>query len=280
MNHSTKKDNLLFLLCALLSYGSLSYCRGQDGPWGDLLMRGFERKAVFAKTWVIVFTKKSEMLAFSTLPYKGFGNTFPSDVQGTPDLCFQLKIAMDVDGIFFQGRVIRNESPDLSAIPSIDWGSSTSVMRTLPSLFDEFLKTSKPYGITIPLPLDSIETIRFPPPIIQDQNFIQISPGEETRDLIREMTNLTLYYANSLSADSEATYNYDADNTEPLSKEEITSIWNNTILQAFESHVVEIDFIEDKGIAVFNFQKSYPMELWMSFSLRKHFNTSLTIIEP
>ncbi|MDD8046010.1 MAG: hypothetical protein PHF14_06080 [Verrucomicrobiota bacterium] len=269
MNHPPINYKLrVALLIAIFSHGLLQWTQAQNSPWGDILMRGFERKAIYAKTWVLVFTKQSEALAFSFLPYKGFGNTYPSRIYSSSDLNFHMEVAMDVEHIFYQGVAPKNNSPEQPNLQSVDWNSPNSVMETFSDLIDQFLEADQPNGLTIPIPLDSINTLSLPPPVIQIQKFLQVTPRGETRDLLREMTNLTNYYVEAVTGNLNAYYEYDATQTKPLTSEEISKVWNDVILPALDPRFVEINLIEDKGIAVFNFNKAFPLELWMSFSLK------------
>lgn len=262
------KSNPILVLFGISFFAITPNIRAEDDPWGILLKRGFDRTAVYADTWIVVFSKNSETPAFSLLPYKGFGNNPPNMVHTITDLSFQLKVALDVEEIFLAANITPDFSPKTFNLASVEWDSPTSVLQTLPKLFDEFLGKNESFAISIPIPTSEIEHINHPPPLITPQRYIQIIPGNEKRDIAKEITNLTRYCLETTGATGNASYKNDTTNLTPLAKTEIISTWNTAILPPWESLLEEIDLIEDKGIAVFNFNRGFPMDLWISFFLR------------
>jgi hypothetical protein len=265
------------LLLISLYFFLILKTQAQRNPWDDIFIRGFDRTAIQAKCWVMVFTEASENRAFSVLPYKGFGNRYPNKIKGLSDIAFYLKTAMDIENIFFEGKVNLKENPNLSLFYFIEWDSPFSVIRTLPELADECLQESQPLCITIPIPFEMAENLPLPPPLITDQQFLQISQASERRDTMKEITLLTNYYASCANNDLDNTNDPVWSDKPELTEDEIKRVWNKIILPMWEEFNVEIDINKEKGIVIFNFERSIAFELWMSFTRQDYARPTLAM---
>jgi hypothetical protein len=94
---------------------------------------------------------------------------------------------------------------------------------------------------------------------------------------MKEITLLTNYYASCANNDLDNTNDPVWSDKPELTEDEIKRVWNKIILPMWEEFNVEIDINKEKGIVIFNFERSIAFELWMSFTRQDYARPTLAM---